>query len=104
MCATLPEIPESVITAIEGDQVKISWTLPLDNGSPITQYKVFIKEIDSGVFTLESTDCVGTDATVIANEYCYVSIPTLLATPYGVDGGDSIFAKVSAVNFYGETD
>jgi hypothetical protein len=40
---------------------------------------------------------------VISNESCLVNISTLLASPYNVDGGDSIYAKVSAVNFYGET-
>jgi hypothetical protein len=28
----------------------------------------------------------------------------LTSAPYNVDGGDSIFAKVSATNFYGESD
>jgi hypothetical protein len=27
-----------------------------------------------------------------------------LASPYNVDGGDSIYAKISAVNFYGESE
>lgn len=31
-------------------------------------------------------------------------MPTLLASPFNIDGGDSIWAKVVAVNFYGETD
>jgi hypothetical protein len=55
-------------------------------------------------FTLESGDCDGTDATVIANKECTVNISTLLASPYNYDGGDTIYAKVSAVNIYGESD
>lgn len=27
-----------------------------------------------------------------------------MAAPYNVDGGDSVYAKVSAVNFYGESE
>ena len=34
---------------------------------------------------------------------CYINIATLLAAPYNVDGGDSIYAKVSAINYYGES-
>lgn len=33
-----------------------------------------------------------------------INISTLLASPYNVDGGDSVYAKVLAVNFYGESD
>jgi hypothetical protein len=76
--------------------------LATDNGSPVTQYKVFVKEIDTGSFTLESVDCDGSTSLVIATKECLINISTLLALPYSVDGGDSIYAKVSAVNFYGE--
>jgi hypothetical protein len=67
---------------------------------------VFIQEINESetTFTLESNDCVGTDATVIANKECVINMSTLLAEPYQFDGGDSIYAKVSAVNFYGESE
>jgi hypothetical protein len=33
-----------------------------------------------------------------------INISTLLAAPYNVDGGDSIYAKVTATNVYGESD
>jgi hypothetical protein len=42
LAADIPEIPTNVITEIDGSQVKLSWTLPSDNGSPITAYKVYI--------------------------------------------------------------
>lgn len=45
LCATLPEVPVSISTVIEQQQVKVTWTLPSDNGSPITNYRVFVKEI-----------------------------------------------------------
>jgi len=51
LAAHIPEIPTTVLTTIEGQQVKVSWTLPSDNGSPITAYKVYIKEIGSPIFT-----------------------------------------------------
>lgn len=43
LAAYIPEIPTSVSTEIDGSQVKVSWMLPSDNGSPITAYKVFVK-------------------------------------------------------------
>ena len=103
LAAYIPEIPVSVTTEMDGSQVKVLWTLPSANGSPITAYKIFVQEIDTGTFTQESTDCVGTDATVISNRYCHIQVTTLLAAPYNMDGGDSVFAKVIAVNLYGET-
>lgn len=58
---------------------------------------------NSDVFIEETVDCNGSDSTVIANEYCLVQISTFLAEPYNYDGGDSVYAKVSAVNIYGES-
>lgn len=102
MAADIPAIPTSILTEIDGSQVKVSWTLPSDNGSPIIAYKVFVKEIGSPIYTQESADCDGALATVISNQYCHIDISTLIAS-YNLDGGDSIYAKVVAVNSYGET-
>jgi hypothetical protein len=52
--------------------MKVSWTLPTDNGSPITSYRVFILEIGTTIFTEEIVDCIGSDATVISNEECFI--------------------------------
>lgn len=90
-------------TIIDSSNVKVTWSLSTDNGSPITEFKVFVLEIGTTTYTQESTDCVGNDATVIANKECSITISTLLAAPYNMDGGDSVYAKVSAVNFYGES-
>jgi hypothetical protein len=102
LAAYIPEVPTSVTTEIDGSQVKVLWTLPSDNGSPITAYKVYIQEVGTTTYTQESTDCDGTSATVISNRYCHIEISTLIAS-YNLDGGDSVYAKVVAVNFYGES-
>jgi hypothetical protein len=102
LAAYIPETPTSVTTEIDGTQVKILWTLPSDNGSPITTYKVYIQEVGTTTYTLENSDCDGTQASVISNEYCHIDISTLIAS-YNLDGGDSVYAKVVAVNTYGET-
>lgn len=36
LCATFPEVPIDVTTTIVASDVQVSWTLPSDNGSPIT--------------------------------------------------------------------
>lgn len=60
LCAFIPAVPESVATVIDGSSVKVSWSLSTTNGSPITNYKVYIKEIGLETYTLENTDCDGT--------------------------------------------
>jgi hypothetical protein len=82
--------------------VKVAWTLPTDNGSPITEYKLFIKEIGSNSYTYRSSVCDGTQATVISNSYCLVDV-TELINSFNLDGGHHVYAKVSAINVYGES-
>jgi hypothetical protein len=54
LAAATPEVPISVTTEMAGNQVKVAWQLPSDNGSPITEYKLFIKEIGSNSYTYRS--------------------------------------------------
>lgn len=51
LCAFIPEVPTSIVTAIDGSSVKVTWALPSDNGSPITEYKVFIQETGTTTYT-----------------------------------------------------
>lgn len=60
LSAYIPEPPINVVTTIEGDQVKVEWELVTSNGSPILAYNVYVQEIGTTTFTLESTDCDGT--------------------------------------------
>jgi hypothetical protein len=103
LAAHIPAVPTGVVTEIVGSSVKVQWSLSTTNGSPITAYKVFVKQSGSSTYTLESGDCDGTDATVISNSYCNINISTLLASPYNIVGGDSIDAKVVATNTYGDS-
>ena len=40
---------------------------------------------------------------MIANKECFINLSTLIASPYSLEGGDDIYAKVSATNAYGES-
>lgn len=51
LCAYIPDTPTNVVTEIFGSQVKVSWDLPTDNGSPILDYRVYILESGTGVYT-----------------------------------------------------
>jgi len=103
LAAYIPAVPTSVTTVNDGSSVKIAWSLSTTNGSPITAYKVYVKQSGSSAYTQESSDCDGTSASVISNEYCNINLSTLLASPYNIVGGDSIHAKVVATNVYGDS-
>lgn len=91
-------------TELNAGVVTVSWNLATDNGSPITAYQVFIRESGSTTFTLESSECDGTENSVISSASCTINISTLNNSPYNIDGGDSIWAKVTAANIYGTSE
>jgi len=43
LCAFKPDAPATVTTVNSGNQVTIKWSAPVENGSPITAYKIFIQ-------------------------------------------------------------
>lgn len=81
----------------------IDWVEPVTNGWPITSYQIYIREGSSTVFTQESVECDGTSADVIANSVCSVSLFNLIIAPYNLVKGESIYAKIVATNFYGDS-
>jgi hypothetical protein len=100
LCATLPIKPEAPTTTTISNFVRVSWPTPVNNGSPITGYQVFIQQKD-GVYTQEFTDCLGYSAEVIAQDYCDILLDTLTAAPYSLVLNDEVWAQVRTQNFYG---
>lgn len=98
-----PEAPITISTTISGPNVIIQWSDPVDNGSPITGYRIHIRENGSTVYTQESVECDGTNADVIANRQCIVSLFTLIEDPYNLVLHESIDVKVISENFYGDS-
>jgi len=91
-------------TEISGPNVKISWTPPSANGSPITGFRIQIKQYNTDSFFIDSTNCDGASATITANAYCLVPINILRGTPFDHPWGASIYAKIVAYNVYGYSD
>ena len=84
------------------ENVVITWTAPFNNGSPIIGYRITIRQAD-GIFTEDATDCDASIASIVDSRTCAVPLATLTAAPYSLLFGDSIFAKVVAMNYYGES-
>jgi len=95
----VPDQPVAPVTTWVPDNVEITWQAPDDGGSTITGYKVFIKQKDGG-FSIDYNNC---DMLLSSSVTCSVPASALVAEPFSLDWGDSVIAKVLAVNAYGDS-
>lgn len=47
-CSTIPEPPTTITSANNADMIDLAWSDPVDNGTPITGYRIFIQETVAG--------------------------------------------------------
>jgi hypothetical protein len=85
-------------TTFDRTTVVITWVEPFNQGSDITGYEIKIRQSDGVTFTEELTDC---NRLTSATLTCTVPVITLTTTPYSIAWGESIYAKVAAINVYG---
>jgi hypothetical protein len=104
LCAFIADPPVIVLTVNGYDSVLILWSEPITNGSPITAYRIYIRESDLTTFTEETVDCDGTDSEVVSGKTCSVNLSTLVSSPYSLVENDSVVVKIISVNVYGESD
>lgn len=98
----VPDTMSAVTTAVDGTNVKISWSAPASNGAAITKYKIMILQSDGLTYTESSSSCDGSDPTIMSQLYCLVSIKDILrASPYSLAYGTLVIAKVQAYNTKG---
>lgn len=102
LAAQEPAAPVAPTTTFLRESVRIDWVAPDDLGSAITAYNIYIKQ-QSGVFNLELDNCDGTDLTIRDATSCTVLVSTLKNSPFSLEWGSSIFAKVVAINAYGRS-
>ena len=103
MCATSPEKPIIPSTTVVTNYVILNWEAPVDNGSPITGYKVYIRKADF-TFIVDPSVCDGLDYLVMQNTQCIVMLDKLTSQPYNLMLGYSIQIKVIATNAYGDSE
>lgn len=80
----------------------LDWDPPVDNGMPITKYKVFIRQSDL-TYIVDTTVCDGGGYEQILSTQCAVLLDRLAAEPYNIQLGYSIYIKVVATNAYGDS-
>lgn len=101
--AMAPETPSTPTSSNSGTNVLIDWNAPSDNGSTISSYTITIRQSDGTTYTEDSTNCNGSDSSVISSTSCTVPLSVLTSSPYLLGVGDSIFVKVVATNIKGSS-
>jgi hypothetical protein len=105
LAAQIPDIPNAPTTTIlDRWSVVIDWTAPYNGGTPITSYTIEIRTTDISVFTVDSVDCDGADATILSETQCTVDVSTLKATPFSLAWGTGVYARIIATNYLGSSD
>jgi hypothetical protein len=104
LAAQIPDIPNAPTTTISDRwNVVIDWTAPYNGGTPITSYTIEIRTTDAQVYAIDSTDCNGADSTIMAETQCTVLVSTLRAAPFSLTWGASVYAKITATNYLGDS-
>jgi hypothetical protein len=101
LAAQIPDQPQPPLTAINGENVDVTWDLPDFRGSPITAYQIKFRESDLVTYTEYLPTCDGSLEEIYTTRTCSIPIAVLRASPYNFAWGSSIYARLSASNIYG---
>jgi hypothetical protein len=110
LAAQVPDQPVAPVTEWVQDEanpfdentstVKVSWIAPDDGGSPITGYRVSFRHSDLTSYSEEQLSCDMSSSTLLT---CSVPATSLIAAPYNLLWGSSVWARVVAINLYGDS-
>jgi hypothetical protein len=75
--------------------------MPRDGSSSVISYIIRIRQNDNVTFTENTVYCNGSLSNVISSQSCTIPITVLLAAPYNLVWGSSVYAKVTAINSIG---
>jgi len=102
LIATVPDKPTAVQTVNNGLSVDISWTAPAFTGGDsvaLTSYTIQILKSDGLTYSTELTGCPGTNPALTT---CSVFMSTLWASPFLLEYGEDVIARVKTANSLGE--
>jgi hypothetical protein len=69
--------------------VTVSWVAPGAQGIVISSY-VIVFRTSQNTFVQDSTYCIGTNPTIVANTLCTIPLASLTAEPFNLVLGDSV--------------
>lgn len=106
LAAQIPDVPQAPVTSFDAsaDTVIVDWIAPDARGSPITSYTIYLREVDGTTYSLELTDCDGTQQAIMDATSCTIPALSLHYSPFLLPWGSSVYAKVMATNAYGSTE
>jgi hypothetical protein len=78
----------------------VSWIAPGNGGSPITGYTITIGQSDNITFSSDITNCNQLNSIATS---CTIPVTSLKSAPFSLPWGSSVYAKVIAINLYGNS-
>lgn len=99
VAAEVPAKPDPPLTTIDNVNVRVSWTKPYQNSSPITAYEIMIQKADES-FVLETELCDGSQEPIFSQQYCDIPM-SILRQEYKLELSTVVKAKFRAQNIYG---
>lgn len=79
-----PAQPSQVTTTVDLSNVKITWTVPVTNGAPITGYQILILQQDGVTYSENLAFCDGSQAAVVTVLQCILPMASLRNAPYSL--------------------
>lgn len=101
LAAEVPAQPVAPKTTISALNVIVTWSTPDNGGSSITSYLVKARHQDGATYSVLT--CTQGSADVVSLRTCTVPISQLIASPFSLVYGTSVFARITALNVYGSS-
>jgi hypothetical protein len=88
---------------VQANNILIDWQAPStdslhDYGTAITGYRILIQSSDTIEFYEDLVNCDGSNPAIVSSTSCEIPMSTLQGTPFMLNLGQSVYAKVAAVN------
>lgn len=64
LVATVPDKVANPVTAVSGSDITITWVTPIENGSPISAYRIEVLQKDGG-YSQDTVNCDGADQAIV---------------------------------------
>lgn len=97
-----PEKVQAPTTEITDVYVRIEWVAPFNNYLEITAYRVLLKVAD-GDFEEQADLCDGSDSIAVEFTFCTIQMSQFWTERFSNVVGDTVYAKVIAINERGES-
>ncbi len=102
LAAQPPTRPEAPTTVLQDTNIVITWSAPFNQGSAITSYQIWIRHNDNSSYSLDLTNCDGSQQVFLTMTppHCSVPVSVLRSAPFSLPWGSPVFATIIATNKY----